>query len=209
MAKVKLNPLLESIRGAIGDVVFKQYGERIILSRRPDFKNRVFSEAQKACQERFRQAALSAKRLMADPRARTVYEEEARVKGKPILSLMIADFLRSPIFFHDQCGRAGGSATVRRPECLLVRANQAGREKPVETESSCHERRTPCLYSIRPKQTVGAYQRTPPPSGLSPENTMRGLLQEDHLLDDGFAIGGQTRPVRSGRDSPGIPYGGV
>ena len=95
MAIARLNPVLESVRGAVGDVVFKQYGTTLVISRKPVFENRTFSPAQKACQERFRQAALFAQQLMADPSARKVYEEESRVKGKPIRSLMIADFLHA------------------------------------------------------------------------------------------------------------------
>lgn len=97
MAIARLNPLLESIRGAVGDVVFKQYGTKLVISRKPVFRNRTFGPAQKGCQERFRQAALFAQQLMADPSARKLYEEESRVKGKPVRSLMIADFLHARV----------------------------------------------------------------------------------------------------------------
>ena len=32
MAKVKLNPILEQIRGQVGDLVFKRYGEKTVIS---------------------------------------------------------------------------------------------------------------------------------------------------------------------------------
>jgi len=95
MATGMLNPIFESVRGKVGDLVIKQYGSKVVLSRKPVFRNRVFSEAQKASQERFREAALHAAALMSDPRARKVYEEEARMKGKRVRSLMIADFLHA------------------------------------------------------------------------------------------------------------------
>ena len=50
MAIARLNPLLESIRGAVGDVVFKQYGTKLVISRKPVFRNRTFGPAQKGCQ---------------------------------------------------------------------------------------------------------------------------------------------------------------
>ena len=93
MAMVNLGPMVESIRGTVGDVVFKRYGNKAVLSRKPRFENRVFSAAQRAYQERFRQAMLLAKAAMADPHVRPVYEQAAKAKGKPILSLMVADFL--------------------------------------------------------------------------------------------------------------------
>ena len=95
MATGEFNPLFESVRGAIGDIVVRHYGTRTVISRKPVFRNRVFSEAQKSSHERFRQATLFAQRLMADPRARAIYEEEARQTRKPILSLMIGDYFHA------------------------------------------------------------------------------------------------------------------
>ena len=106
MATGEFNPLFESVSGAIGDIVVRHYGTRTVISRRPVFRNRVFSEAQKEAHERFRQATLFAKQLMADPGARLLYEEEARATRKPILSLMIADYFRAI---------AGGQSSVAIP----------------------------------------------------------------------------------------------
>ena len=95
MAQGKLVPILESVRGTIGDLVVKQYGSKIVITRRPVFRNRTFSEAQKGSQERFREATLYARALMTDPLARKLYEEEARAKGKSVRGLMIADFIHT------------------------------------------------------------------------------------------------------------------
>ena len=95
MARVTLNPASGSRRRTFGNLILKRYGDTIILSRKAVFKDRKFTGAQKACQERFREAALFAGKVMADPRARAMYEEEAREKGKPARSLIIADYLRA------------------------------------------------------------------------------------------------------------------
>ena len=95
MAIVKLNPAFGSVRRKFGNLVLKRYDTMTVLSRKPVFRNRKFTAAQRSCQGRFREAAVYAKRLMADPRARAVYEEEARVKGKPARSLIIRDFLHA------------------------------------------------------------------------------------------------------------------
>ena len=95
MAIAILNPRYNNLRGAIGGLVVKHYWDKVVLTRKPVFRNRIFSTEQKACHERFRQAVLYAKRLMEDPRARAVYEEEARVTGKPARSLIIRDFLKA------------------------------------------------------------------------------------------------------------------
>ena len=67
MAKVKLNPVLEQIRGQVGDLVFKRYGDETIISRKPDMSDREPSEAQLAAQNRFRQAALYGKMVTLAP----------------------------------------------------------------------------------------------------------------------------------------------
>lgn len=67
MAKVKLNPILEQIRGQVGDLVFKRYGDETIISRKPDMSDLEPSAAQLAAQNRFRQAALYGKMVTLAP----------------------------------------------------------------------------------------------------------------------------------------------
>ena len=95
MAQGKLSPIFEGVHGRIGDLVVKQYGSKVVYTRRPDFRNRIFSERQLASQERFREAEMYARELMLDPIVRKLYEEEARAKGKTARGLMIADFLHA------------------------------------------------------------------------------------------------------------------
>ena len=45
MAKVKLNPILEKVRGKVGELVFERYGEEVVISRPPDFEGREPTEA--------------------------------------------------------------------------------------------------------------------------------------------------------------------
>lgn len=96
MAKVRLNPILEQIRGQVGDLVFKRYGKEVIISRKPDLSGVEPTEAQLAVRERFRQAALYGKMVMADPETKMLYVEAAKAKGKPVFSLTVADFFNAP-----------------------------------------------------------------------------------------------------------------
>ena len=48
MAQVKLNPILDELRGQLGEVVFKRYGDKTVISRKPDMSNVKPSEAQLA-----------------------------------------------------------------------------------------------------------------------------------------------------------------
>ena len=123
MAIAKLNRVFVSIQGTIGDVVFKRYGDKLVLSRKPRFENRVFSAAQKAAQERFRQAMLLAKAAGANSQVRSTYEQTAKVTGKPILSLMVADFLR-PSTIHQETNdtRDGNTQTDKANVDLIAYA---------------------------------------------------------------------------------------
>ena len=96
MAKVKLNPILEQVRGSVGDLVFKRYGDEVVISKKPDMSDREQSPAQLAAQQRFRQAAMYGKVVMADPETKALYEEAAAAKGKPVFSLTVADFFNAP-----------------------------------------------------------------------------------------------------------------
>ncbi len=53
MAKGKLNPALERLRGQVGELVFKQYGDKLVVSRKPDMSRVKWSKAQRAGRERF------------------------------------------------------------------------------------------------------------------------------------------------------------
>src|SRR3989304_4641305 len=96
MPKVKVNPIIEQIRGAVGDLVFKRYGDKIVLARKPDMEGQTPTEAQLAHRERFREAAVYGKMVMADPAAKAVYDEAAKAKGQPVFSLTLADFFNAP-----------------------------------------------------------------------------------------------------------------
>jgi len=96
MAKVKLNPILEQISGKVGDLVFRRYGDRTVISQKPDTEGREWTEAQLAHRARFRQAALYGKMVMADPETKALYDDAADAKGKPVFSLTVADFFHAP-----------------------------------------------------------------------------------------------------------------
>ena len=72
MAKVKLNPVMEKFCGKIGDLVFKHYGNEVIVGRNPDRLDIQPTQAQLEHQERFQQAVLYGRLVMAT-RIRRLY----------------------------------------------------------------------------------------------------------------------------------------
>jgi hypothetical protein len=117
MAKVKLNPVIEEIRGKVGDLVFKGYGDETIIARRPDMEGRELTEAQEAHRERFRQATLYGKMVIADPEAKALYDEAAKKRGAPNFALMVADFFNAPtvdeVDLSDYHGEVGDPVVVQ------------------------------------------------------------------------------------------------
>jgi hypothetical protein len=97
MAKVKLNPITENIRGRIGDLVFKRYENEVVLSRLPDQSAQEPTEGQAQVRERFRLAAVYGRTVFADPVQKAAYEKEAKEQKKPVFSMTVADFLHAPM----------------------------------------------------------------------------------------------------------------
>ena len=95
MARVTLNPVLEGLRGKVGDLVFKRYGDGTIISRKPTVTGEP-TEGQLAQRNRFTDAVMYGKMVMADPEAKAFYDEAARDKGMPVFSLTVADFFHAP-----------------------------------------------------------------------------------------------------------------
>ena len=115
MAHVKLNPALLIILGKVGNLVFKMRYGSIYASRRPASRRRRFTGPQKAMQERFRRGTSYGKSVLADPQARAPYDAVARKRGKPVLSLMVADFLNPPVIDEIDLGGYDGQigSTIR------------------------------------------------------------------------------------------------
>lgn len=124
MAKTRLNPILEQVRGQVGDLVFKRYQGETILSRKPDMEGVEPTEAQLAHRERFRQAALYGKMVLADPTTKTIYEQEAKDRGQPVFSLTLADFFNAPtvdqVDMSGYSGKVGDEIAVRASDDFQV-----------------------------------------------------------------------------------------
>jgi hypothetical protein len=125
MAKVKLNPVLEAIRGKIGDLVFKRWGDEEIVGKIPDRSGVVPTEGQLAQMARFRLAALYGKAVMADAQSRTIYEDAAARKGTPVFALTVGDFLNAPavdeIDLSAYTGKTGDKIQVRASDDMEVK----------------------------------------------------------------------------------------
>ena len=95
MNKIKLNPMIEEMRGSFGNLVLRQsVSGRIFASHKPDMSNVVWSEAQTAQRARFRAATAYARAAMADERVSAIYAAEAAEQGKRPFHLAVSDYFK-------------------------------------------------------------------------------------------------------------------
>jgi hypothetical protein len=96
MAKVKVNSLFEGLSGQLGKtmVVRQMKDGSIILSAKPDFSRRIFSQGQLTHQLRVKQAAAYAKQAS---KTNPIYVQLAKGTNKTAYNMAFADALKPPV----------------------------------------------------------------------------------------------------------------
>ncbi len=112
MAKVKRNVIVQGLSGTLGkDLVVRQMRDgRTIVSVKPDFSNRVFSDEQLTHQRRFQQAAAYARKAA---KTNPIYAELAKGTTKTAYNIALSDWFDPPVI-HEikyQDGRVLVNAT--------------------------------------------------------------------------------------------------
>lgn len=125
MAKLSLNSALKGISGRIDNWVYRKYGDRTVLGRRPEFSGPP-TVGQQAVRDRFRAAAAYAKTVLADPVQRVDYEALARARSFPLFALIMGDYLNPPevtaIDLADYHGQVGNVIRVEALDDVAVQA---------------------------------------------------------------------------------------
>ena len=95
MAKVTLNPMLQSLHGRLGNVVFRRsYSGKMTVIKLADMSKVKWSAAQKAQRQRFKQANAYAKAAMAEPAVRAQYQQRAVALHKRPYHLAVSDYFK-------------------------------------------------------------------------------------------------------------------
>ena len=96
MAKSRNNVVMHGASGKVGDLLlFSQRFGKTVFGKIP-VNNAEPSDKQLAFKDKFRQAIKFAKRAMADPEVKKLYEPRAEGDNKPF-NLAVADFLKPPV----------------------------------------------------------------------------------------------------------------
>jgi len=84
MAMLSGNSPLQGIRGSIGELVFRSFGGKTVVSARPE-RSRFSeqSERQRRCRARFKDASLHVKKMLCDPAKKELYRKKAKELNLP------------------------------------------------------------------------------------------------------------------------------
>ena len=74
MAIIKSNNIIKGLSGGVGEIVLKQYGNKTIITTRPDRSKVKLSPQQRKANDRFKLAVKYAKEVINDPAKRRAYE---------------------------------------------------------------------------------------------------------------------------------------
>jgi hypothetical protein len=96
MAKVKRNIMISGLSGSLGPDHYARVTKdgRTIISKKPNFDNRQFSEAQLTHQSRMQQASTYAK---AASKENPIYAQKAAGKASNAYNLALRDWLKAPV----------------------------------------------------------------------------------------------------------------
>jgi hypothetical protein len=96
MAKARINALIDSLSGSLGNDLYVRTtkGGRTIISQKPNFDNRQFSEAQLNVQNRTKQAAAYAR---VASKENPIYAQQAARKDLNAYNVAVRDWHRPPV----------------------------------------------------------------------------------------------------------------
>jgi thiol:disulfide interchange protein len=116
MAESKNNVVTHGMSGKIDLLVFRQKNGKTFVSKSPKEKKGNLSTAQQQVQQKFQQAVIYAKTVLADASAKTAYEEKADI-GQTAYNVAIADFFNAPdireIDVSNYTGQIGSKIVVK------------------------------------------------------------------------------------------------
>lgn len=123
--KVVDNDLVMGSSGKIGKMlVFRQRAGKTIIAKRGTRKGPL-SVDQETFTERFREAAIYAKKVSDDPIKKAMYEAVAK-PGQSAYNLALADFCKAPVVkkitLDDYNGQIGGTILIRAIDNFKVEA---------------------------------------------------------------------------------------
>lgn len=118
MATVKKNIITQGLSGTLGGtIVFRQVGDRTIVSTAPAHNTNPPTAKQLAHRQRFQEASVYAKAQLQDPDIKAEYEAIGQNRNISAYAVAVADFMQGPdiqeIDLSDYSGDPGDMIRVR------------------------------------------------------------------------------------------------
>ena len=116
MATNTNNVITRGFRGKIGNLIFRMWGKKTVVSSAPSYKTLKWSKAQKENRRRFHDAMTWARQAMEDPEKRLYYQKKAKKMQTP-WNVAVADFMKKPeireIEVRNYHGKTGDTIEVK------------------------------------------------------------------------------------------------
>jgi hypothetical protein len=93
MAKGKLHPVFQELRGQIGGFVYRHVRGKLVVSRAPDFSRRKRTARQNASSAAFGRVAARARAVLSDPKQKAAYRAKADRLKLPLISVVMSDLM--------------------------------------------------------------------------------------------------------------------
>jgi hypothetical protein len=123
MAESKNNVVTRGLTGKIDMLVFRQRGNKTIVSKANRKSSKPLSDAQKAVNQKFQQAVLYGKSVIANPTSKQDYEDAA-VENQSAYNVAIADYFNAPnieeINVSGYNGNVGSKIVVKATDDFYV-----------------------------------------------------------------------------------------
>lgn len=137
MAESKNNIVTHGLSGKLGDlIVFRQRAGKTILSSKPKERTGEPSAAQQQVRERFQQAIIYGKAVLADAASKSAYEAAAD-GGKSAYNVAVADFFNAPdiheVDVTGYTGATGSKIRVKITDDFEVKSVRVKIENPDNT----------------------------------------------------------------------------
>ena len=124
MAKAGTNAIIESLSGSLGKDLYARTTKdgRTIISRKPNFGNRQFSQAQVDVQNRTKQAAAYAK---VAAKKNPIYAQKARGTAMNAYNIAVRDWHRPPVIYSIDLDRDGKVRVDADDDVMVTRVTVA------------------------------------------------------------------------------------
>ena len=108
MAIIDQNIVTMGLRGRVGNLIFRSWGDKSVVSAAPSNHNRKWSQAQTENRKRFRDAMIYARMALKDPVKQKYYRSKVKGMQTP-WNAAVADYMKKPVIHETDISHYQGN----------------------------------------------------------------------------------------------------